>query len=342
MANYSVNQARHLFVGNTVAAGTTSEAVKTALESGEAGMIGIPFPAEAGEEFYVLAKTGLGEVLRSDLVKSDNVEWISLTEAESLIDKKRAHTITLNEEVLNSESKVPAGYDYILRVAFSHFVGMTEDDTYYKYGQVYPTSPMTESDFYKAMAISIAKNISKDSKINTLLEVALGTDSEDVPVTADTKISTLTGTYTSLKLTEAMQEWHLGTMQAEIIPFTVSGLPVRINGIDLNWLTDEVELVDATTVNGQKIADLEYFCMGERGDIYRNIGWPNVVPTKYLVNPTENYDVVDVQFYWAGDAEDVQKSPRTLTLVVPAGQGTTIATKLSTITGVAVSKRKTA
>lgn len=340
MAIFSVNQARQLFVGNTIAAGSTAEAIKTAFESGEAGMIAIPFEASAGDEFYVLAKTGLCETLRSDLVKSDNVEYISLTEAASLIDKKKVHTITLNEEVLNSDTKVPAGYDYILRIAFSHFIGMTENDTYYKYGQVYPTSSMSASDFYKAMAISIAKNISRDSKLNTLLEVSLGTDSSDVPVTADVKASSLNGTYTSIKLTEAMQEWHLGTMQAEVIPFTVSGLPVRVNSIDLSWLEDEVTLVDASTVNGQKIADLEYFCMGERGDVYRNIGWPNVVPTRYLVNPTSNYDVVDVQFYWAGDAEDVQKSPRTLTLVVPAGQGSTVAAKLSTITGISVSKRK--
>ena len=127
-------------------------------------------------------------------------------------------------------------------------------------------------------------------------------------------------------------------MQAEVIPFTVAGLPVRINGIDLGWLVDSVSLENATSVNGQKIADLEYFCMGERGDIYRNIGWPNVVPTKYLVNPASNYDVIDVQYYWAGDAEDVQKSPRTLTLVVPNG-GQTLAAKLSTITGIALTVR---
>ena len=342
MATFSVNQARQLFVGNSIAAGDTAAAIKTAFEAGGAGMIGIPFPASAGSEFYVLAKTGLGETLRSDLVKSANVESISLTAAASLIDKKKVHTITLNSEVLNSDSKVPAGYDYILRMSFSHFIGMTEDDTYYKYGQVYPTSAMTASDFYKAMALSIAKNISKDSKLNTLVDIALGTASDDVPVTPDTKAASLTGTYTSIKLSEAVQEWHLGTMQAEVIPFTIAGLPVRINGIDLGWLQDSVSLADATAVNGQKIADLEYFCMGERGDIYRNIGWPNVVPTKYLVNPASNYDVVDVQFYWAGDAEDVQKSPRTLTLVVPAGQGSTVATKLSTITGIAVSQRRTA
>ena len=342
MATFSVNQARQLFVGNSIAAGDTAAAIKTAFEAGGAGMIAIPFAASAGSEFYVLAKTGLGETLRSDLVKSANVESISLTAAASLIDKKKVHTITLNSEILNSDSKVPAGYDYILRMSFSHFIGMTEDDTYYKYGQVYPTSAMTASDFYKAMALSIAKNISKDSKLNTLVDIALGTASDDVPVTPDTKAASLTGTYTSIKLSEAVQEWHLGTMQAEVIPFTVAGLPVRINGIDLGWLVDSVSLVNATSVNGQKIADLEYFCMGERGDIYRNIGWPNVVPTKYLVNPASNYDVVDVQFYWAGDAEDVQKSPRTLTLVVPAGSGSTLATKLSTITGIAVSQRVTA
>ena len=315
MATFSVNQARQLFVGNSIAAGSTAADIKEAFEAGGAGMIGIPFPASAGSEFYVLAKTGLGETLRSDLVKSANVESISLTAAASLIDKKKIHTITLNSEVLNSDSKVPAGYDYILRMSFSHFIGMTENDTYYKYGQVYPTSAMTASDFYKAMALSIAKNISKDSKLNNLVDIALGTASDDVPVTADTKAASLSGTYTSLKLSEALQEWHLGTMQAEVIPFTVAGLPVRINSIDLGWLKDSVSIANATAVNGQKIADLEYFCMGERGDIYRGVGWPNNIDTEYLVDPTKEYHVLDIHYAFTGQNEGPQKSEKSITIV---------------------------
>jgi len=341
MATFSTNQARQLFVGNSIAAGDTAAAIKTAFAAGGAGMIAVPFAASAADEFYVLAKSGLGETLRSDLIKSANVKSVSYAAAASLIGKKKTHVITLNSEILDTNSKVPAGYDYILRVSFDHFVGMTENDTYYKYGQVYPTSAMTASDFYKALALSLAKNISKDAKLNKLMDIALGTSGDDVPVTPDTKAASLTGTYTSVKLSEALQEWHLGTMEAEVIPFIVNDLTVRMSGVDYHWAVDTVSSSAADTVNGKKIADLEYFCMGERGDIYRNVGWPNVVPTKYLVNPASSYDVVDIQFFWAGDAEDVQKSPRTLTLVVPSGSGSTLASKIATITGVAVSQRVT-
>ena len=80
-----------------------------------------------------------------------------------------------------------------------------------------------------------------------------------------------------------------------------------------------------TVQDGHEIADLEYFCMGARGDLYRNMGWPNVIHTTYLVDPTQKYDVLDINYYWAGGAEDVQKSPRTLTLVaVDNGSHTTM------------------
>ena len=65
----------------------------------------------------------------------------------------------------------------------------------------------------------------------------------------------------------------------------------------------------------KKIADLEYFCMGERGDQYRGIGWPNIIPTKYMVDPTKEYATLDIHYAYVGANESVQKSEKDITIV---------------------------
>lgn len=67
--------------------------------------------------------------------------------------------------------------------------------------------------------------------------------------------------------------------------------------------------------NGQKIADMEYFYMKERGDQYGNIGWPDVVKTTYLVNPSQEYSVIDIHYSYVGHNESVQMSEKDITIV---------------------------
>ena len=89
-----------------------------------------------------------------------------------------------------------------------------------------------------------------------------------------TSFSGLAGTYTGIILEEAPQEWILGVMPQNPISFTVHPTTVTSNGDEVIWgtVTDEVAVNYIT--NGKKIADLEYFLMGERGDNYRMMGFP--------------------------------------------------------------------
>ena len=68
--------------------------------------------------------------------------------------------------------------------------------------------------------------------------------------------------------------------------------------------------------SGYKLAELEYFCMGERGDQYRMMGYPNHIVTDYSIVPTENYDVIDVMYYYTDNKEGVQRSEKVMTLAV--------------------------
>jgi hypothetical protein len=58
--------------------------------------------------------------------------------------------------------------------------------------------------------------------------------------------------------------------------------------------------------------------MGERGDQYRGKGWPNVIPTKYLVDPTQQYHVLELHFAFTDSGVNSYRTEKEITVVAPA------------------------
>lgn len=304
MAAFSVHQVRQLYVAN---------AYKENLAAlNNAGDITVAKTNE-GDAMYFQYMGALLDKMRSDLIKVDNITNLTATKAEDIATKLKGYTLTLDPAV-NGGQPV-AGQDYILRLAFREFIGMSEADQYFKYGMVHAYSGLSASDFYKEMALSLAKNISKDT--TALVDIYLYDGSTSTKVEASTKKSSLTGTYTAIKFVEAVQPWHLGLMPQAVIPFEVQPVNVLVDGDQRIWGKVESYDPQVSLPEGQLIADLEYFCMGERGDQYRNMGWPNVIPTKYLVDPSKKYDVLNIHYFYKGDGISVQKSEKDIQIVVP-------------------------
>ena len=304
MAAFSVHQVRQLYVAN---------AYKGNLAAlNNAGDITVVKTNE-GDAMYFQYMGALLDKMRSDLIKVDNITNLTATKAEDIATKLKGYTLTLDPAV-NGGQPV-AGQDYILRLAFREFIGMSEADQYFKYGMVHVFSGLSASDFYKEMALSLAKNISKDT--TTLVDIYLYDGSTSTKVEASTKKSSLTGTYTAIRFVEAVQPWNLGTMPQAVIPFEVQPVNVTVDGDQRIWGKVESYDPQVSLPEGQLIADLEYFCMGERGDQYRNMGWPNVIPTKYLVDPSKKYDVLNIHYFYKGDGISVQKSEKDIQIVVP-------------------------
>ena len=172
---------------------------------------------------------------------------------------------------------------------------------------------MTASDFYKKMAISVADNVSRDT--TPLVTVYLKTASSEELVAPKTKETDLVGTYTGIIFEEAVQSWELGTMPQAFIPFTVQPTTVIVDGDEYIWGVVETQEATKQVENGHNIADLEYFCMGARGDHYRMMGYPYVIKTKYLVDPTAKYDTLDIHYAFTDSNEGVQKSEKDITIV---------------------------
>lgn len=318
MAVYSVNQVRHLYVAKNLK--TTIAELTTAGD--------ILLKADAAKDtLYFQYYSPAGLVESSDKIHIPNVTYAKATPSKDLAKKLDRYQVVLDANI-NGGTPV-SGQDYILRLAFRQYVGLSPEDQYWKYGMVHAVSGMSASDFYKALALSLGKNLAREATPLVTIYLVSGTTSNNyTKVDVDTNPATLTGTYTGIQIEQVAQDWILGVMPQGYIPFAVQPTNITYEGDERIWGTVTTITPINTVQNGHEIADLEYFCMGARGDLYRNMGWPNVIHTTYLVDPTQKYDVLDINYYWAGGAEDAQKSPRTLTLVAVDDDSHTTMNKL--------------
>lgn len=261
------------------------------------------------ENAIYIQQVGAGGLQRSDLIDVRKILYGKATKADAMARFLKVATVKLDEKV--NEGKPLAGQDYILRIAFSHVISISPENQYWKYGAVHAYKDMTASDFYRTMALSIAKNMSREAV--KMVAVYLG----DTEVTPETKEADLTGTYESLIIKEVEQDWILGIKQQRPVIFTVEPTNIKVDGEEAIWGTTEYS--DGEKVkNGKKMADYEYFYMGERGDQYRMVGWPNYVPTQYLVDPTKEYNTIALHYAYTGANHSVQMSEKDITLIVPA------------------------
>lgn len=305
----SINQVRQLYV---------AKAPKDKAAPTTAGDI-VPKADKAKTTLYFQYMSPAG-LVASDKIDIKNIMYAKATSSNALAHKLVRYSVTLDANV----SATPvAGQNYILRLAFRQYIGLSEEDQYFKYGEVIARSGMTASDFYKKMAISLAKNLENKTESTPLVNIYLNSaaaaaeaDVTDVPVTAATKESDLTATdYNQIIIEEAEQPWVLGMMPQAFIPFTPQFLTIEVDGEDRLWGVATKVTPTKTVTDGHLMADLEYFCMGARGDIYRGMGYPNIIKTTYLVDPSAVYDVLDIHYFYTGSNESVQKSEKTITLI---------------------------
>jgi hypothetical protein len=312
MATFSTNQARQLYVADALKSPNVSA-------TDAAGSIAVK--SDTAKSHLYFEYMGAGGMTRSDLIDIKNILYAKATDADDLAYDLAKYKLTLDTTVNGGEPVV--AQDYILRIAFRNYPGLSEEDQYFKYGMVHAVTGMTASDFYKTLALSLVKNFSREEQglLKFYLETG-GTDAGTVAgtpteVTKDTKESSLTGTYTGIVIEEAPQDWILGVMEQTPVNFTIQPDLIIDNGDERIWGVVKKVASTNSIPDGHKIADLEYFCMGERGDIYRMVGFPYVIRTKYLVDPDIKYNVIDIHYAYVGSNESVQKSEKDITIVVP-------------------------
>ena len=59
---------------------------------------------------------------------------------------------------------------------------------------------------------------------------------------------------------------------------------------------------------------MEYFFHGERGDVYRGVGFPNVINTKYFADTSKVYNLIDMDFSFSDGGFHPQESLKHITI----------------------------
>lgn len=158
--------------------------------------------------------------------------------------------------------------------------------------------------------------IAGDATASALITIT-GTDATAVVAEA-TPVELVGGTTTGIILEEIEQPWRLGIKASEKLMFAIHTAPITANGDYIPWGVVTQETSTSFVQNGKLTADREYFYMGERGDIYRGMGYPNTIKTTYLVDETLAYNFIDITYKFIGTGVDPQASEKVITIVVPA------------------------
>lgn len=273
--------------------------------------------------------------LTSDIIDLKNLLYVKSTKAADMARKLNSQSVTLNEDPIS-------GQDYVLNVEVRNFVALGDDSTHIKFGAVHAVKGMTKSDFYKAMALNLAKNLSREVSpiLNVLLTKNDTSDGEsEVPVLVNGKMQVLaeltsTESYTDIIIDEVEQPWRRGVAQVEPVNFNTTCGTILMDGDDVIWGTVEKEEGDSVN-NGKQIADMEWFYHGTRGDIYREATYPDNFDFKPLVDETKAYSTLDIHFAYVGPGVEVTKSERTITVVcADAAELNKLIIAIKTATGV--------
>lgn len=327
MAVFSLNANRQFYVANSYAEGAVKESAATgAIEVGSINN-------GVSKDIFFKYK-GADTVLRSDLIPVKNIEYVKAVAAADMATPLKQYTLTLSSNV-NSGAPV-SGQDYILRIAFRQFYGMSDEDQYFKNGAVHAYKDMTAEDFYKKMVESLNLNFSRE----------IGSYKDDDGW--HNKYLKFEASSTGITITELPQEWTLGTQKQEPVYFSVEPTTILVDGEDVIWgtVTDTTPKKSALVTtgtsanaigNGKKIADLEWFLMGERGDRYRGINWPNDIPTTYLVDPDKEYNTLEIHYSFIDTGVNSYKSEKEITVVsADAAVINSIITAINTAAGTSV------
>lgn len=307
-------------------------------ESALAAVGDLTLKVDTAKSNVYLVYKDIEDTITSDLISIKNLLYAKATKAADMARTLNSQSVTLNADPIS-------GQDYILNVEVRNFVALGDDSTHIKFGAVHAVKGMTKSDFYKAMAVNLAKNLSREPSpiLNVLLtkndSEASGEKDSEVAVLLNGKMQNLaalksTETYTDIIIDEVEQPWRRGVAQVEPVNFNTTCGTVLVDGDDVIWGTVEKETGDEIQ-NGKQIADMEWFYHGTRGDIYREATYPDNFDFKPLVDETKAYSTLDIHFAYVGPGVEVAKSERTITVVcATAAELTKLITALKTATGV--------
>lgn len=254
---------------------------------------------------------------------TDFIEWgkvinwnVAAPDNESEILTRKALKVALSADV-NGGAPVP-GQDYVVCLRFRGDIG--EEDTIEKVFEAHAKTGDTVATFLQRLAKSAIQNASTDYTPLYSVVKADGTEITEATLEAD-----ITDCF---YLVEAYPYWRLGTFKETLAKIDVLTRPIIVNSDEEDkWLESyKFTAFTAATAAGKpvaiknthKVADMEYFYKGERGNsAFLNHPYDAQIPVELLVDPyyTNGYYILTIHYAYVGDNASNQKSEKDIIIV---------------------------
>ena len=245
-------------------------------------------------DYALVQFTKDGEVVATS-DKIENVMYIKLAKAEALFTSYKVANLTFKADV--NEGAPVSGQDYIVRVSYPEIGGLGNEG-------------------WTTKTASVHNAASADAAYTELAEVLNAAFAADGVLEAKNEDGLV------ITQTDAFKKvYKAGLRPVKVVDFTVTSAPIVVDGEDVTWAEVDFTASEKGITSGYKVADMEYFALGERGDQYRNVDYINAIPTEYKVNPTAEYDVLTVHYAHKGANQNSHKSEKDLVVVCESDKG---------------------
>jgi hypothetical protein len=246
---------------------------------------------------FSIAVDNNGEVSATDII--ENVEYASYTAAADMNVKTKKATVTLT---VTEDMK---GNDFVLRVKYPEIGGVGVEGWTVKTVAVRGTAAST-------VATELAKLLNASLKVDGMLK------------------ATASGSTVVVEVIDNKKYYKRGVRPLVAVDFTVEVNKVVVEGEEKDWASVAYAEGSVVIPAIYKIADLEYFAMGERADQYRNIDYINAIDTDYKVDVASTYDLINIHYSYKGCNQNSHKSEKDLFIAGPASQLKALAGLLKT------------
>lgn len=327
MVNFNTNQTRFLYV-----AGAIDSNVDTNLD--------IALVQAATGEMFFKYKNADGLLTRSDSFDPKKIVSLKKTTASELALPLQIVGFTVDTSAVTLSDLI--GKTVTATITVHQAISYDDSDSYSFVAAVVGNSTNTGSvaAFLKAMAKAIITAVPKTyANCFSVYMVKSGTATLIEKSTAD---ASYMADATGIVLVPKLQKHVVGKQQVDPTPLSIAygihgseayegvvwGSPLAYNTVAALNSGLSVSISPAAISGAYALADLEYFAAGEKGDYYRGSFWPNDYPFTPAIDIAKSYNVLSIEYYWAGGAENVQKSPRLIQVVAEAKLSDDVVTSL--------------
>lgn len=303
MAIFTTNSVRHFYVLKRQV-----DSVKNLTTAGDY----LLSETQDGKKYFQYM--GEGGLIYSDLIDPKTITHVKYTAGEDTPTSK----ITVK---LPEKASIVAGQDYVIRVKVLNHYSPAQEAAMFQFGVVHANNEMVKAPakFWEALAKSLNANLNKGEEKLFEITAPEGENSLVIEEIAQTK------------------NYKRGVYSVKPVNFEVytSESTLYFAGEEggegyyetMLWGVKTPGAGKEPIKNAYKIADMEHFYHGERGDIYRDsvakIGWD----TKYMINDfSVNYNTLDIHFAFVDTGTESYRSEKDITLVASENSGVDLST----------------